>query len=252
MNATLIVTLILLISIIYILFKNLQTKFNVSSYIISTYCYIFGAIILIFLTNMFMEYSEVSPFVMYEKILPITILTFILLFGILYTSRTEVIKKHLMWLGFMILLSAINYPIYLIAKENKILIKVITLVGLIFLAMSYLAYSKPSAFFDQYYKYFFYGLFGLVIVQSLDLIFGNAYATYNRFYYYSIIVVVLFSGFIYFDTKKLYIKGLALENICKADSIKGNLICGDYPTESLNITLDLINLFTSLVRLNSR
>lgn len=251
MNATLIVTLILLVTIIYILFKNLQAKFNVSSYIINTYCYIFGSILLIFLTNIFMEYSEVSPFTLYEKILPITILTFILLFGILYTSRTEVIQKHLMWLGFMILLASINYPIYMIAKENGILIRVITIVGLIFLSMSYLAYSKPSAFFDQYYKYFFYGLFGLVVIQALDLIFGDIGSTYNRFYYYSLITVVLFSGFIYFDTRKLYVKGLALENLCKAESIKGNLICGDYPTESLNITLDLLNLFSSLVRLNS-
>jgi FtsH-binding integral membrane protein len=191
-----------------------------------------------------MEKNDVDFMRIGSRLLPLFILTLLLLFGILLTPSNQQIPLHLMWLGFIILMSVSGYPIYLLAKQEQILNKVLITLGIIFLSMSYLAYTNRFEFLQGYSSYFTFGLLGLIVFQSLDLIFSD----YNkgqdtRFWYYSIFAIVLFSGLLIYDTQKIIKEASVLETICKNRS---HLECANYPEKSISIFLDLLNLFNNL------
>ena len=88
-----------------------------------------------------------------------------------------------------------------------------------------------------------FGLLGLIIFETLDLIFAD-YSSKNiqkRFWYYSLVGIVLFSGFLVYDTQKKIKEGLLLEKICTH-----HLRCADYPTKSLDLFMDILNMFNQL------
>jgi hypothetical protein len=77
-----------------------------------------------------------------NKLLPLFILTTILLFGLMLTPYNNQAIKHLLWVGFIILMSIVGYPIYMLAKEEKIFYKVLITLAILFIGMSYIAYSN--------------------------------------------------------------------------------------------------------------
>ena len=241
---SLLLLLILILVLIYGIYSNVQSPLTVKSYIITNYMYIFTALLLYLLTNTVLEQKNIDVMYLSNKTLPIFILTILLLFGILYTPSNNQIPLHLMWVGFIILLSVSGYPIYLLAKKEQIINKVLITLGIIFLSMSYLAYSNRLDWLQNYSSYFTFGLLGLIIFQSLDLIFSDNNKEQNsRFWFYSIFAIVLFSGILIYDTQKIIKEANILKTICKTRS---HLECANYPEKSISIFLDLLNLFNNL------
>lgn len=242
MNQLLLILICILV-LVFGIYKNVQSQLTVSNYVITNYMYIFTAYLLYVLTNMTLEQDPDSVLKVGSRLLPILLLTMILLFALAFTPQPNQGLKHLLWLGFIILMSVMGHPIYMKAKEDKILTKVLLTLGVIFLSMSYVAYSNQLGFFDGYAPYLMMGLLGLIIFQSLDLIFADHSSPNikNRFWYYSLIGLVLFSGFLVYDTQKKIKEGLLLEKICKH-----HLRCADYPTKSLDLFLDILNMFNQL------
>ncbi len=247
----LLVYIILILTLIFGIYKNTQKSLTQSTYIINNYMYIMTALILFALTNNILEQNQENLFKIGSRLLPLFILVLLVLFGLFATPQENQGIRHLLWLGLVILLSVTGHPIYLLAKENKILSKVLITLGILFISMSYLAYSNKLGFFDGVTPYLFTGLIGLVIIEALDLLFAdyNSSGIYNRFWYYSIFGIVLFSGFLIYDTQRMIAEGKVLEVICKN---KNHLVCADYPINSLNIFLDILNLFNKLVYVNSK
>ena len=242
----LIIYFILFLVLIFAIFNNTQTKLTKNNYIINTYLYVMVALFTYVITNKLLEKNQIN---IHSKILPLIILSFLFLFTILFQDPSEQVFIHLLWVGFIIILSIIGQPIYSFAKEEKILNQVMLTLGILLLGLSYLAYSNRLGFFDKWYKYLFGGLFTLVVFESLDLIFSDLYSTglNKRFWYYSLIGLVLFSGFFMYDTQKLIKEGIILERICNKNK---HLQCANYPVKSLNLYLDIMNLFNNLVILN--
>lgn len=236
--------IILILVLIYGIYNNVKSQLTINNYIITNYMYIFTALLLFLLSNFMLEKNNVDVMRIGNRLLPLFILTLLLLFGILLTPSSQQISLHLMWLGFIVLISVTGYPVYLLAKEEKILNKVLITLGIIFLSMSYLAYSNRLNWLQGYTSYFTIGLLGLIVFQSLDLILSD----YNkgqstRFWYYSIFAILLFSGLLIYDTQKIIQEAHILENICKNRS---HLECANYPEKSISIFLDLLNLFNNL------
>lgn len=243
----LIIYFILFLVLIIAIFKNTRSKLTKTNYIINTYLYVIVSLFIFIITNKILEKNEIDILDIQQKILPIFILSILLLFGILFTSPSEQLMIHLLWVGFIILMSVSGYPIYLLSKKNQTLTKVLLTLAVLLLGLSYIAYNNKLGYFDKWYNYLFGGLFALIVFQCLDLIFSNPSneGFNNRIWYYSLFAVVLFSGFYMYDTQKLIKEGIVLEKICKK-----HLQCANYPLKSLNLYLDIINLFNNLVILN--
>ena len=235
--------LILILVLVYGIYNNVQSQLTMSTYIITNYMYIFVGLLLFLFTNNILEKNDVSVMRIGSRLLPLFLLTLLLLFGILMTPPTQQLPLHLMWLGFIVLISVSGYPIYLLAKQERILTKVLVTLGILFISMSYLAYTGKFEWLQGYSSYFTFGLLGLIVFESLDLILSD----YNkgqdtRFWYYSIFAILLFGGLLIYDTQKVIQQGAELESICKN---KDHLICANYPEKSMSIFLDLLNLFNN-------
>lgn len=241
---SLLLVLILILVLIYGIYSNVQSPLTVKNYIITNYMYIFTALLLFILTNSTIEQQNINVMDISNKTLPLFILTILLLIGILFTPSTQQVPLHLMWVGLIILLSVSSYPIYLLAKQEQILNKVLITLGIIFLSMSYLTYTNRVDWLQNYSSYFTFGLLGLIVFQSLDLLFYNNNKEQNtRFWFYSIFAIVLFSGLLIYDTQKIIKEAHILKTICKSRS---HLECANYPEKSISIFLDLLNLFNNL------
>ena len=241
---SLLLLLILILVLIYGIYSNVQSPLTVKTYIITNYMYIFTALILFILTNTAMQQKKINLMNLNDKFIPLFILSIILLFGILFTPAKQQIPLHLMWLGFIILISVTGNPVYLLAKQEKILNKVLITLGVIFISLSYLTYTSRLDWLQPYSSYFRYGLLGLIILQSMDLIFSDDNKKQDtRFWYYSIFAIVIFSGLMVFSTLKIMNDAKLLEKNCKSIS---HLECANYPKKSINMFLNIINLFNNL------
>ena len=242
MNQLLLILICILV-LIFGIYKNVKSQLTVNNYLITNYMYVFTALLIFAMTNMTLEKDPDSVFKVGSRLMPLFILTLVILFGLAFTPQPNQGMKHLLWLGFIILISVTGHPIYMKAKEDQIMTKVLLTLGVIFLSMSYIAYSNQLGFFDGYAPYLMMGLLGLIIFQTLDLVFADYSSTgiKNRFWYYSLIGLVLFSGFLVYDTQKKIKEGLILQKICK-----NHFKCADYPTKSLDLFLDVLNMFNQL------
>ncbi len=247
----LLVYIILILALVFGIYKNVEKPLTLNTYIMNNYMYIMTALLLFVITNNVLEKNQGNVFKIGERLLPLFILIILILFGLFSVPQNNQGLRHLLWLGLVILMSVGGHPIYALAKENNILNKVLITLGILFVSMSYLAYSNRLGFFDGVSSYLFMGLVGLVIFEALDLLFAdyNSPGIYTRFWYYSIIGIVLFSGFLIYDTQKMIMEGKVLDVICKNEN---HLVCADYPVKSLSIFLDILNLFNKLTYVYSK
>jgi FtsH-binding integral membrane protein len=244
MDGTSLVIIIGILVLVYMIYMNVTKQLTLKSYVTTNYMYIFGALLIMVFANYLMDKNGYDIMNLYNRILPLVILIFVCLFGILLTPTDSQLVKHLFWLGFIILNSILIYPVYQVAKEDNIIWKIMITMGLMFVGMSYIAYSQPLGEFDKWSPYLFLGLCGLLIFRSLDLLFADysSKGFENRIWWYSIISIILFSGYLIYDTQKIMKDGVVLSKECIG---KDHLECADYPSKSLGIILDLINLFTN-------
>ena len=241
---SLLLVLILILVLIYGIYSNVQSPLTIKSYIITNYMYVFTALLLFILTNTVIENQNIDVMNIGNKTLPLFILTILLLIGIFFTPAKQQIPLHLMWVGLIILLSVSSYPIYLLAKQEQILNKVLITLGVIFISMSYLAYTNKLNWLQNYAAYFTFALLGLIVFESLDLLFYNNNKEQNtRFWFYSIIAIIIFSGLIIYDTQKIIKEAKILKIACRSRS---HLECANYPKKTISMFLNLLNLFNNL------
>ena len=240
----LLILFILILVIIFCIINYTRNPLTTDTFILVNYMYITLALLIFILINNFITNPE-TILRLNSRILPLFILTIMLLFGLLLCPSEYQTIKHIIWLGLIILLSIMLQPIYIMAKQHNILPKVLISKGVIIASMSYIAYSNKLDYFDGLFPYLFIGLIGLIIFESLDLIFAD-YTSPNintRFWYYSVFSILLFSGFLVYDTQKLIKTGQSLEIECVNQN---HIICADYPSHTLDIILDILNLFSNI------
>jgi FtsH-binding integral membrane protein len=239
-----IILFILILVIIFCIINYTSNPLTNNIFLLVNYMYILLALLIFILINNIITNPE-TIVKLNSRILPLFILTIMSIFGLLLCPSEYQTIKHIVWTGLIILLSIMLQPIYTIAKQQNILSKVIISEGAIIATMSYIAYSNQLDYFNGLFPYLFIGLFGLIIFESFDLLFAD-YTSPNintRFWYYSIFGILLFSGFLVYDTQKLIKTGQSLEIECYD---KNHLVCADYPSKTLDIILDMINLFSNI------
>jgi FtsH-binding integral membrane protein len=183
--------------------------------------------------------------------LGIVIISFIALFTVLLTSNNNNIIKYSAWTVFMISIGIISYISYKLNKINNKLNTVFISLLIIIIVLSGIAYYKPLNTFDNWGNPLLAILIALIIIQIVDyMFFVNKDNFINRFRIYSWISLLLFSGFLLYDTQKLVKEAIVSSVICN-EIKQPQLRCVDYPRASLGIFIDILNLFTSLSNINN-
>jgi len=242
----------LLCVIIYIIIKNNQ-HITSNIYVVNTYMYILLAVIICSLTILFMDYFHFDGFNVFTIIITFVLLITII-FALALTDRSNILARHIMWLIFAIGVGVLLYPTYLFDIDRGILLSVLITLVVLIISLTLMAYYAPLHYFDGWGPILLLSLLGLIIFELADIsisFFSGTSITADRVRIYSIIGIIIFSGFIMYDTQRLRIDAddvlkCISQNSNDSNLVNVNLICADYPYKSLNIFLDIINLFNSL------
>jgi len=232
------ISAILVITTFYLIL-SLKKPLTTELYIKNTYLYILISILLC--SSMLLIFEKKDTQVSSSKLLPLFIINILLLFGIFANINNLV--THILWILFILSTSYTLVPIFNLTKNNNSLGN--TLITLIILVACLIFYSSTVGInkFDSWGSYLGFALLGLIIFECIDLIFSNDSKNLNsRFKIYSIIAIVLFSAFLLYDSKKIEQHG---------NEILLNKNKLNYPGETLNIYLDIINLFSSISSVNN-
>lgn len=229
-----------ILSFLLMIYNNISGELTAKTFMITSYMYIFMAIFTIILFNELNIYENVQINDFYMMILSL-----ILLFAVYLVPKENTIIKNLCWLGFVIVIGALSNPIYNMSKNNGTLQSILMAIGSMILVMTYFAFTKPLGYFDSWYPYLFTSLIGLLFGRIGNMAFSdlkNPSGFLSREYLFSIVSVFVFNAFLMYDTQKLIKEGKILENICKTQD---HSVCADYPIRTLDIILDILNLFAN-------
>ena len=211
-------------------------KFICNRYILNTYLYIILTFIIIALQVLIMEYNKIKfnpNMILYVGIF---ILSLICVIGISVIKAENMILKHSVWLSFIILMSLMFYPMYMLYSKQKGLIMSAILTTLIlFLGLSFVAYLRPDLISLSWGPVLFVILIGGILTELLMMFFVTGNKS-NSLKYMSYFFIVLFMLYILYDTKRLQVNA---KNCVKAD----------YVSESFNLFLDIWNIFIRILSL---
>lgn len=244
-NIGLFATLMAVLGVIIILARNTQRPLTVNNYVTNTYLYILLAILLCALVIIIMDKYHIFNNINAMTGLAIFIIVMVVMSAMLMLNKSFTVLRHVLWVIFIVGIAVLLFPIYDVAKQTSILWKCLITVIVLVLGLTYLASRLPRNYFQSWGSYLSIGLLALIIFEILDLIFSDSSTVYAHQKIYGIIGVVLFSGFILYNTNQVYEHAEDVVFYC--EGINNQLKCTDYPGESLNIFLDVINLFASSV-----
>jgi len=222
---------------------------TVNGYVVNTYLYILLAILLCTLTIIVMEkYGWTQGVVGGGKMFAVFILAIIVLFGLGALGNKHPFLRNILWVVFVVLLGVMLSPVFNLATQFDVLWKSIITVVVLVLVLTFIASKVPDNYFDSWGMYLSFALLALIVFELLDIIFFDP-GTSGRYKIYAIIAIVIFSGFVLYDTKGVYKNGAIAADLC--GGINGNKECVDYPSQSLGLFLDIINLFSSVTMVQS-
>lgn len=233
--------------VIYLIANNYTHELTPQLYVTNTYLYILLAIIIVAASWKILDDAPVITtgiFTSGWNFVGLIVLTFVSLFCTLLSSPENVAGKHASWFVFVLSMGIISYLSYVKSNINgnlgHVFVGLIVLVG----TLTWFAYTKPLNYFDSWGDSLLTILIGLVIVEAGDLLLfhDNSEAFFSRFRIYSWVALGLFSCLLLYDTNRVRKHAVEKTIECRGKQLG----CVDYPVESLDIFLDVANLFTSM------
>lgn len=226
---------------------NKNGKFTCSRYILNTYLYVVLALIFISLLLSIFKYKKIFLF----KNMNIHPYLFMMILfggligsviGIVTIDPKKVVLKHLFWLVFVLLITLsfhpIHYSYYQAGLGKMITIAFLTTLVLV-LALTAIAFIRPDLIKLSWGPVLFFLLLGVIIMELLLLLIKGFVPT-KMHRLISYIIVFIFMGYLLYDTKMMQIRA--------KQCVEGK---ADYIRESVNIFLDIWNMFLRILSLNS-
>ena len=233
---SLLVLVLLLFSIALNSFK--KGLFTCNRYILNTYLYVILTFNIIAILCLILEHKNISYAFNLWQFLGIFLIILGVLFWLHNTDPTNIVFKHLLWMIFILGLGVMFYPMYnSFADKNVVLSAALTTI-ILTLVLSAIAFIKPEWISLSMGPILFFLLLAIIIMEITMLIVYRK--NYNKvssmFRGTSYFVIFLFIGFILYDTKMLQVRA---KECVKAD----------YLNESLNLFLDIFNIFVRVLGL---
>ena len=194
-------------------------KWNCNNAIASNYLYVLLAFVSIwFFINLLPENMNSSLYII------AIINIFVLLLVILFMPSKYFIVKHLVW---FLYLGAMAYIIKPSISRNNIVFTVLITSGL-FILLSFLGNFFLDKISFGWEKYLLMGLIGLILISVVSFFLPR---NQNFIYTISYITIGLFSLFVLVDTKRI---------------LSVNCADPDYINSSMNLFLDVLNIFSAV------
>ena len=217
--------------------------FTCNKYILNTYLYVFLAFVITSLVVTTAEYNKV-------KFIPSTATFFglfllslaFLIFTHMVNPQTtgNLILKHLLWIGFILILALLFYPMYSSFRDNRIIVSAIVTTLILVLILSIFAFKNPELISLTWGPILFTLLVTVIVFEIATMLLVPKLRFNPRSYLYkgiSYFVILLFIFYILYDTKMMTIRAKKCNNNA------------DYINESLHLFLDIFNIFVRILSL---
>jgi FtsH-binding integral membrane protein len=244
LNITIFLTIVCAI-IIFLIYNQIKKPLSVQNYLIGTYLYIALAIAIVVSSWSFMIDYNIEPLKKFDllKIIILCILSFGSLFVILGTNNDQILLKHTSWVVLVLTIAIMSFVFYKENIKNNTMKKVTWQLFGIVCVFSLIAHISPLDTFKNWGKPLTYALLAMIIIEMFDYLITENYNINLT----SWIIIIIFCGFLLYDTQKIISDGIVITNLCQS---KNQYLCADYPKESLGVFLDIVNLFQRLSIIN--
>jgi len=170
-------------------------------------------------------------------------LSFVLLFAMLWSAPGPL--KYLLFALFSVNLGQMLGPLVAHLQDKGILRQVLLLVVGVFAGMTALAFYDRGSFLG-FGPYLLAGLIGLIVAETVGIVLGLTSAVTTQTFHdmsqvFAWVGTVLFAVFVAYDTQKM--------KVCSVKA--GPKASPDYIEASLNLYLDMLNLFSNIGQLKS-
>jgi FtsH-binding integral membrane protein len=177
------------------------------------------------------------------------IFVLILIFMIQMVQKEKmIVLNHILWLLILVGFTNMLYPMVSDSTLKPYINKTIMMVICIFVLMTVVTYVYPK-FFESTYSMMMtglmVGLISIILIELIDIMYKSVTGDwrmtgFNRGISY--VVIVIFAILVSYDTTELNMKSRS----CKESSLWNY---PNYPSQSLALMLDLINLFVRILGL---
>ena len=209
-------------------FKNGKTTCD--RYLINNFLYLLTMLCIYInsITKLDEENIEIKPGISFMLIILILSLIFV------YNSIKNVLIKHIIWLIIILSFSYISKVFYDKYDKNQIK-EVLFKLMIILLICIVIALCFPQLIKKNFLIGLVFSAIILIIMRIIDYFFLNKEYD-NKI---STLIIVVFSGFMIYDTGRI----MKLKKLCS------NTIPADYLMNTSNLFLDIISIFKNLLRL---
>ena len=175
----------------------------------------------------------------------IAVLSFIVLFAMFWTSPGPL--KYILFATFAGCLGQMLGPLVDHLQDKGVLRQVLLMVAGVFAGMTALAFYDRNSFLG-FGPYLLAGLLGLIVAQIVGIVLGLTGAVTAQTFrdmaqVFAWIGTVLFTVFVAYDTQQMKVRAGAMA--------RSKTTNPDYIEASLNLYLDVINLFSNIGSLKS-
>ena len=234
-------SLLVLVVLLFLIATNSfeKGKFTCNRYILNTYLYVILTFNIIAILCLSLEHFNISFRFSLMQFLGIFLISLGLIISLGFINAKYVVGKHLVWLIFVLALGMIFYPMYNSFQEKSVVISAILTTVMLTVFLSVVAFIKPELISFSLGPILLMILFAVIIMEiSMLIIYRKDYTQIRGFYRaFCYFVIFLFMGFILYDTKMLQIRAKECVN-------------ADYIQESLNLFLDIFNIFVRVLGLS--
>jgi FtsH-binding integral membrane protein len=238
--------------------------FTCDSYVLNTYLYVNLCIMFMALVVQLLTYYKYSIF---ENLaakngflffFSFAILSIGSIIGIHLTNAKNVATKHLFWLIFILSTSITFQPLHrlLMSSGNGgVIVSALLNTLILVCVLTLIAFKRPDFISVSWGPVLFFALLGVVLVEITAMLTNSYNSKFHRIINY--IVIMIFIGYLLYDTKMLQIRSKKCLETCEYKPgfrWDGSEPCvqPDYIKESVNIFLDIYNLFIRILGLGSR
>ena len=217
-------------------------KFTCQKYVLNTYIYICLSFLLIALENLVLEHQRFKFDKIGGYIWLIVILMFASIIAIHFIPRTNLPLKHLVWLIFILGAGFIFHPLYIVSRYTKTFISALLTVAILVVLITFFVFLKPELVSLKMGPVLFWLLLiGIVMEIVSRFIIKDKEKKVTSYKLFSYFFIVLFTGYLLYDTRKLQ------ENAKTCIESLG----ADYIGESLGMFLDIFNILVRVMGLKA-
>lgn len=233
--------------------------FTCDRYVLNTYLYVNLCIMFMALVVQLLTYYKYSVF---EQLAAKRGFMFFLLFALIsigsivgmhLTDAKNVAKKHFFWLIFILATSITFQPLHsiLMARgEGDIIVSALLNTLILVSVLTLIAFKRPDFINVSWAPVLFFALLGVILVEITAMLTNSYNSKFHRIINY--IVIMIFIGYLLYDTKMLQIRSKKCLESCEYKPgfrWDGSEPCvqPDYIKESVNIFLDIYNLFLRIL-----